>query len=668
MNLKTVFNNASLTKAEMDSSFTFKGWQTFFGLALLLCPTLVLAEPPQAVSGEVEAEEQRLVDEALSASAEESNEVIVVTGARRETPLSEAVVATEVINREEVEGSGADNVAELLEEHPGVEVISGLRGRSVRMQGMDSKYVLVLVNGQRTTGRIDGALDLERFTIDEIERVEIVKGPSSALYGSDALAGVINIITRKPRKRWVADGRGTLKARGQLDASATVGSNTGKVSTQLTVGVHRGDGYDLTPDTPNTTASGYRQLTGSARASIEIGKVELRASLEARRQDLDGIDENDTGAVFDRRSITEEVGAEVRADIKEYGGMVVLRHQAFRDQLLLDQHMSRDLDSLEKTRQNLTVATVQKNTTWAKHVLSVGAELSLETLSADRLSTRGRRFRGSPYISHEWSLADGALVLSPGARVDVDSQFGVYVSPKFSLRYSPIKKITARMGYGRGFRAPNFRELLLRFENPGVGYLVEGNPNLTPETSHGATVNVEYQPADWAWLSVGGFANKISDLINLDSMSGGGVDAMQGFTYVNIASARTAGVEVRARVKFGRSLSLDTGYLFTSSRDNATGQPLPGRAKHRVSLTAKSEFQDIRAMTRASVSSTRQFTAVDGATSKVEPIITLDARCSYRLGRRLEAFIGAENILDNGGTELFPIAPRTLYGGTGLRY
>ncbi len=130
------------------------------------------------------------------------NETIVVTGSRRAQPLAETTTATEVITRDDIKNSGSENIAGLLSHHPGLDVQQSFRGSDVRMQGLSSTYVLILVDGERAIGRIGGAIDLQRFPLEDVERVEIIKGPSSALYGSDALAGVINIITRRGTERF----------------------------------------------------------------------------------------------------------------------------------------------------------------------------------------------------------------------------------------------------------------------------------------------------------------------------------------------------------------------------------------------------------------------------------------------------------------------------------
>lgn len=165
-----------------------------------------------------------------SAHAQEEpapSEELVITAARAEQARKDVTVATEVIGREEIEASGARTMDELLRAAPGIEVTPTFGGSGVRMQGLDPKHVLVLVDGRPVDGRVDGTVDLARLRVSDIERVEVVKGPSSALYGSDALGGVINIVTRSSDAPWQADGAARYGTWRTADASAVVGGGGG---------------------------------------------------------------------------------------------------------------------------------------------------------------------------------------------------------------------------------------------------------------------------------------------------------------------------------------------------------------------------------------------------------------------------------------------------------
>jgi outer membrane receptor for ferrienterochelin and colicins len=149
-----------------------------------------------------------------NAATATAGEVIVVTGTRSETPLAASPVTTEVIDRKRLEESGVQTVSEALTLRPGLWIDHSVAGTSgITIQGLGPQYSLILVDGARQIGRTDGDLDLDRFGIADIEQIEIVRGPSSALYGADALGGVVNIITRKPKDGFVLDTVGQIDGR-----------------------------------------------------------------------------------------------------------------------------------------------------------------------------------------------------------------------------------------------------------------------------------------------------------------------------------------------------------------------------------------------------------------------------------------------------------------------
>ncbi|MEQ8983205.1 MAG: TonB-dependent receptor plug domain-containing protein, partial [Deltaproteobacteria bacterium] len=190
---------------------------------------------------------------ATATVAPEAIEQIVVTGSRIAETEDDAPVRVEVVTRERIEQSGSESVAELLEEHGGVQIDRSFRGATVEMQGLSSEYVLVLVDGQRAIGRTDDAIDLSRFPVDRVERIELVKGASSALYGADALGGVINIITRGADRPLEAAARLAYGRFDTLDLAGHVAGHAGPFELRLSAGWHRADAYDLSPEDPGTT-------------------------------------------------------------------------------------------------------------------------------------------------------------------------------------------------------------------------------------------------------------------------------------------------------------------------------------------------------------------------------------------------------------------------------
>ena len=187
------------------------------------------------------------------------------------------------------------------------------------------------------------------------------------------------------------------------------------------------------------------------------------------------------------------------------------------------------------------------------HTLTAGGELLYERLYTQRLASGyGERVRGAVFVQDQWKI-DKKLGLSlvPAVRFDADSQFGTNLAPKLALRLAPLRALTVRVGYGSGFRAPSFKELLLLFENTGAGYIVQGNPNLQPETSQSTNLGVEVTPTSWLVLSANAYRNELHNLIQALTAYAGGAAGPQRFTYGNVASAYTQGVELAVRLHAG---------------------------------------------------------------------------------------------------------------------
>ena len=148
----------------------------------------------------------------------------------------------------------------MLQQHPGVELVYTFRGVGLRLQGLDPEYVLVLVDGERVGGRVGTTLDLGRFSLREVERVEIVKGPAAALYGADAIGGVVNLITRRVQKPLELGGRGLFGTLLEADARANAGTRQGPLELRVGGGFRRRDPYDWQPADAATSGAGLQRF------------------------------------------------------------------------------------------------------------------------------------------------------------------------------------------------------------------------------------------------------------------------------------------------------------------------------------------------------------------------------------------------------------------------
>jgi outer membrane receptor for ferrienterochelin and colicins len=603
---------------------------------------------------------------------------IVVTGSRTEHRLSEAPVATEVITAEEIRASGAESVADLLQTHPGLDVSRSFRGAGVRLQGLDPEHVLILVDGERVTGRIDGVIDLSRFPIEDIDRIEIVKGASSALYGSEAMGGVINIFTRPARETLEGEVHASFGSMDAADLSGRLGLRSNRWNMRTSGGWHRIDSFDLDPSDPATSGSSLSELNIANRTEFRINElVQFTGRVGYLRRDIEGIDANPAGAVFDRRNLTEVVSASIGPKLSFTGPPSKLRATAhyslFRDQYLLDQRGSAALDQDQETREHLGQLTVQYDRLFlGHHLVSVGTEGLYERLESERVQNgTGDRYRGSIYAQDEWTILHSPLLVAvPGGRADMDSQFGSHLSPKIALRMDTHESLTLRVSYGTGFRAPVFKELLLHFENPSAGYVVEGNPNLEPEMSRSGNLGAEYRPANWASLAFNLFRNDISNLIFTETMGEGGAGAPRRFAYVNIASAHTQGFEAIARFRVLPGLRCEAGYALTDTEDEERGRSLEGRALHRGTFDFRYRRPGwgLKATARGSLVGRRPYYEDedgDGSDERrvADPYATVGLRLEKALVERLVVFAGVENLFDAGDAEFLAIQPRTFYGG-----
>lgn len=612
-------------------------------------------------------------------------EEITVTATRTDRTMAESVVATEVINREQIESSGASTAADLLETHPGVSTEQSFAGVAVRLQGLNPEHVLVLIDGQRVIGRKDGAIDLSRYPVEWIERIEIVKGPSSVLYGSDAMGGVINIISRKAEGPFSSDVHGSYGTPGNTDGSASISINRGAVGSRIHGGYHASTGFDLDESNLSTDGSDRTMFHAGSITDIELtADWHLTPRVSYRQQDTQNISESGSGAVFDARNLSEEVQAAVGSDTWLTGSSrlrVVAFSTWYRDQFDNNQRNSDALDSYQDTKEVLGQGSIQYDQLIGEqHAATMGVEALTETMESERLEPgKGERSRLGLFMQDEWTTGSKKpLVLLPGVRLDLDSQFGVYPTPRLAIRYQPLDTLILRAGLGWGYRAPSFKELLLIFENPSAGYRVEGTPDLKPETSRNVHLSMDWTPTHTLWTSISMYRNDVNELIDFGTVENEVAGTPIRYAYINVEEAVTQGGELNASVSPVDHLYLIAGYSYTDAFDVTSGLPLEGRSVHRVTghITHRIQRSGTGLSIRGAWSGPRPFyrdTNNDGEEERIDsdPHTILHARLAQDLGLgklRVRLFVGGENLLDEGESYSLPIHPRSYYAGLTGRF
>lgn len=637
---------------------------------------------------------------------EEPGEVMIITDTRTEHRLSDATVATEVVTREEIAASGARDAGELLSTAAGLDVGGSFRGASAELRGLDPKYVLVLVDGQRVAGRSDGAVDLSRFLAADIEQIEVVKGPASALYGADALGGVINIRTRKPRSpvEMSLDLRGGSRALSgvapgtdvpmdglfpamdqgldQSDAEAALGLSRDRLKSRTTVGVRASSAYDLDPSDLDTSASAWREWSVNESGSVRLSDgASLGASGGYRRRETRGIDPGAGGATYDLINLVEDASGGLAPDLLLGAStrlQLSFRYNFYRDQFLQNQRLSDELDIYTDSRERVGEASAQLNHAWGdRNTTTGGVDGLFEGLESQRLSnTDASRARGAVFAQHEWTaLRDqgvSRLVIQPGLRWDLDTQFGQHLSPKLAVRLDPVESVVLRASYGWGYRAPDFKELYLYFENPTAGYLVEGNPDLQPETSRSVDAGLTWQPTDTLRIGLSAWRNDVTNLIEptLVADDPDETDGIAPYRNENVASARTEGVELSVSDRLADRLRLDAGYTFLHTRNLELDLPLEGRPPHRVTLECQGAdlLAGLDGTVRAAWSAAQSYYADDDDDGVIELVeapgfTSLGLRVGREIGRSYELYAGVDNLLDAGDATYNRLAPRLVYLG-----
>lgn len=580
----------------------------------------------------------------------------VITAARREQKLKDAVVPIELVSRAEIERSGATDVASVLSEQLGVQLEGGLpAGSGVQLQGLGTNRVLILLDGQPLIGRINGNLDLSRLPTSNIERIEVIKGPQSTLYGSDAMGGVINLVSRKASVgRTDASLQAIGGTRGRLDLNGSMLTGGERVQGGVDVGVRS---LQLAPGIAGDagTFAERRELAPQLKLRLtDEWHVESGGLLLEERQRYR------TGQLFrftDRTQLAARVGATFQKGSQRAG---LLLYRSRFDHLArastLDKPQS---EAGERDRQELTELELTWSGALPRAVIDAGIEMRRESIVADRVDSLRRGLNTvEPFA--QVTVGNDRLAVTPGARFTWNERWGNYATPRLATLWRPREALSLRATIGRGFRAPDFKELYLAFANPQAGYAVQGNTDLRPETSTSVQLNAEYAASGF-FVRATAFENRLRDFIEFVDAGTAGL-----FTYGNVANARTRGVETEAGLTAGR-VRVESGVTFLDTRDMRTLRTLLGRPRWsgRVSASAGQVLG-------ARVSATLLYTGATpsqrddaGLAVATQPEFTrLDVRLARPIGRGVDVSMGIDNAFNRELGAAWPgFTGRQWYGG-----
>jgi vitamin B12 transporter len=620
-------------------------------------------------------------------------ERVVVSATRGEATLSSIGVTADVLDREAIEDRAAPTLLPLLQDIPGVATArAGQTGEqaSVFIRGGESRYARVLVDGV-PVNQPGGAFDFGTALPFELERVEVVRGAASSLYGTDALAGVVSLQTRRARpgeapslrgeaeagsfgwRRWLA---GTSGDRGRFDWNAGVqrlttdneqpNSRLEQTSAALSAGASLDAGTearvvvrldDATTGTPGPTAFGRPDLDASFERRDVVASTSLRRSGARISQQLNvgyartnqvSLDPLDSGTwVPEWHGLT---GAYPVSDIPSPAGF---------------QNRTARLEGGYQADLSLG----------ARHLVTAGGEVERETGALGSRAAellRPERTNFGVYGQDRVLLGSRAY-LTVGGRVERNGSYGTHAVPRAALAVrlrDSTDATTLRASAGMGVKEPSF------LESYGESFFAKGNPNLDPERSTTFDVGLEQRLlGNRLRASVTAFHHDYRDQIAWTVVDW---STYQG-TYVNLAHTRARGVEVAAEARpephvhlLGQYTFLDGEILESPSGFDpvyAAGQPLLRRPRHQGSLTAQLSFPRWSAgATLVRVGARADSDFVGLGLTRAAPYTRLDARLRVRVAGPAEAFAVAENLLDAEYQEVlgYPALGRSVRAGLRL--
>jgi len=522
-------------------------------------------------------------DFSLKESNIDLNEV-VVTGTKSEITLKNVPVLTQVISARKMLELGITNATDALQNMvPGINIRHEGTLVKVTLQGMDAKYVLFLIDGERIAGEVDGDIDYSMLNLENIDRIEVIKGASSSLYGSNAIGGVINIITKKINEPFDAKLYSRYSKYNELYTGGSIALKKGIIGSRTSINFSRTDGYDITPDSPHDwTQNPYTTYQISQKFEITpSSKFSLIPYF--------------TYYQFERANVSAKHAHDLYIDLN-----AGLKGQYFIGRNSIDFSYYRDryntysiLEQLNNRRDTVSYDIIQTFRVQGnfhisdKNILTAGLEYNTERLFSIRMEGGIQNASEAViYLQEDIHMGERWNLIA-GLRGSNHSSYGLHAAPKLSLMYK-LEPFNFRASAGTGFRSPALKDLYLYFEHFGQ-FIIEGNPQLKPESSKYLSGSAEFS-RPWNNSSVSVYRNVLSNMITEELVQLPDSSSETTYTYQNIASATIYGVDFLSKQKIIKGVWVSAGYSYVHSRDNETHNQLYNTTKNSGNISVDYNF------------------------------------------------------------------------------
>ena len=532
---------------------------------------------------------------------------VVVTGSRTERPVKLSPITTQVLGGKALVDAGYSDLQHALQqETPGMNIQKVGFGNEISMQGLDARHVLFLQDGERMTGDMAGNLDYERFNLHAIDRIEIVKGASSTLYGSRASGAVINLISKKTQKpldiqagvRFAQMNQRNYKQpnpkdflymfeknsdRPNLQSWISAGIKQGKFTSQTDVWYSSSDAFymyqsekdkkvytkEANPFLPHDIT-----LTGiAARSPMGIeGTEHLSVAQKLYYEPTKSLSLQAYGSMFFMNSydLIQDMtfsqsrdfmaGVKLKYDVKNWFTVNLSLHGDFYDRFKrherIDERKNVYKSKIFEPRLTLT------SSYFAGHNIILGVEHTTDELTSDRFVNRRMTTRSlhetEYFLQDEWTV-NSHWMLSSGVRTNFSKAFGFMWMPKIAIKYAPDNHWALRANYSMGYRAPSIKELFFNWDHLGM-FQIKGSENLQSEKNNYFSLGAEYSKERF-FINVNAYANIFNKKIE-------GVwriyDMQYNFEYINLKSQRMLGVEAIMKWRLTDNFMLNATYSYVN--------------------------------------------------------------------------------------------------------
>ncbi len=630
-------------------------------------------------------------------------ETIVVTATRSDRALSDAPVAVQVLIRQKLDDNQAHTLKDALALLPNVYLreVHGKTGYEVSMQGFSGDQVLVLIDGLPITASTGSTVNLNQYLNMDIEQIEIVQGAASAQFGSAAMGGVINIIT-KPIRATKAHVTTEVATNGKQNPSGNIiDANKRYVEASIEGALDKGNrlyarlsGSYLDNDGLSIDNEAWPQLKDASEQS----QVSARLSYTPEGLNHDATTNN---KLLSNAQYWLEASHYKEEDISRFNYYVAPRNLAQqRDEDITKQRFSigarTDISptdangtrnntyklsgqALYENYQSTSTTKTQQTVTSARdtdistalaqaqldlpalilsdthtHLIQVGGQVQQDKLSQTKnqinelIADNVSRDVGEIYLQDDWLIGDNWEVLS-GIRYQNDEDFGDHIAPKVAVKYNHLddsgRDHILRASVGSGYRVPNLKERYYVFDHSNLGYKVMGNPNLQPETSTSYQIGYQGQLSDTVNVTLNGFYNNIDDLIQTDEDNASFEGNIAIYQFKNVDSARTYGGDIGMDWQLDPRAKLQANYAYINTHNNVTDTELTYKPNHKAMLALDYRVNDkLQLIPRLNYESKQLISTSEQSYSP--SWWTLDTKLNYDASRNLTLYGAINNIFD----------------------